>query len=187
MKLKDVIKITALLIGRTDVCDYLKGLSENAEPETLKTVDAMVTLANLVINELATTYVPLVKRESVRVSDGKVYYDDFSEKILKIRKVYGADGIELDFKTAPEYLSVCGYSAVSVEYEYTPHNRGIDEETGYEEGQLPERVLSYGVAAEYFVSVGRFEEAVTWHKRYVDALSALLLPKNRIIKKRCWF
>lgn len=47
---------------------------------------------------------------------------------------------------------------------------------------ISERVLAYGVAAEYCITEG-IDEAVTWDKRYKDALAAA--PKqSRTVKPR---
>ena len=44
--------------------------------------------------------------------------------------------------------------------------------------------LAYGVLAEFCLTEARFDEAVMWHERYVNAVNLLLKPKNTRIKGR---
>ena len=184
MTIKDVLKITALMIGRGDVIKYLNDdQTASVGVDTVDSVNVLVGLANLVINELSCTYIPMVKLETVSVESGKIYYGNLSEKVLHVREVYSSLGTPVSYTETAKYIAV-DLNKVDVEYEYAPKTLGIDEQTGYEEKDVPARVLSYGVAAEFAISEGRFDDAVTFHKRYVDALSEILVPKNVTVKKR---
>lgn len=182
MQIKEIIKISALLLGRTNVIDYLDQ-KENCGEDALPTVNTFVGLSNLVINELACTYIPMCKTETVNVEGGKLYYGQLSERALKIRAVYNEDGKSVSFSEKPEYID-CPYSQVSVEYEFAPSNYGLEDEIGYMEKDVPARVIAYGVAAEFCISEGLFEQAITHHDRYVFALSEICVPKNATIKRR---
>ena len=72
-----------------------------------------------------------------------------------------------------------------MEYEYAPSNYGINDAVGFN-GKITAALLGYGVAAEYCVTQGRFEEAVLWRKRYTEGVERVVLPKSREIKGRCW-
>lgn len=48
---------------------------------------------------------------------------------------------------------------------------------------VSERVLAYGVAAEYCVTEG-LDEAVTWDARYKDGIAAAARPKTKIAARR---
>ena len=75
MSIKEILKNAALLLGRDNVIDYCNGVTVN--DDTLRTVNNMTGLINLVLSELACTYIPMVKRETVRTSNVKIYYKDF--------------------------------------------------------------------------------------------------------------
>ena len=182
MKIKDVIKITAALLGREDVTLYLSSSGE-AKESTLSAVNLMTTLANLVINELAGSYIPILKSEKVFATGGRIYYKNLSENALKIVRVIGEDGCEKDFSYSPSYITVPN-GTYEVEYQYSPCNYGIDETIGYEEKDVPARVLAYGTAAEFCLTEASFEQAVTWHQRYADGIAKICLPSNSVIKKR---
>ena len=121
--------------------------------------------------------------ESLAVIDGKIYFNTLSSNLLHIREVYSVNGEPVPYTQTAKYLSVDS-KEVCIEYEYAPKSVGLEEETGYEEKDVPSRVLAYGVAAEFSISQRMFDEAVTFHKRYVDALSEILTPKNVTVKKR---
>lgn len=185
MTVKEIIKLVALMQGRENVLEYLDGQNALASEELLKIVNALTGLTNLVINELACTYIPMVKVERVSVDGGRIYYKDLKERPLKIVALYGVNGNSLEYTQNAEYITVSA-AEVEVEYHYAPANYGLEEVIGYTEMNVPARVIAYGVLSELCISEGRFDEAVTWHKRYIDALSDICLPKNAVIRKRRW-
>ena len=183
MKIKDVIKNCALLLGKQNVLTYLDG--GQTDGVTIATVNNMTSLVNLVINELACTYIPMVKSETVLATDGKIYYTELTERALKVLSVTDIHGDEIDAKITPEYVKIKGSSA-TIEYEFLPPNYGLEDQFNFSNTQVTERVLSYGLSAELCISEGRFDEAVTWHERYVQEISIICCPKNTLLKQRRW-
>ena len=74
MTVKDIVKSACVLLGREDIAEYLNGKTENIGAETIPALSIMVALTNLVIGELAGTFIPMSKTERVMVKDNKVYY-----------------------------------------------------------------------------------------------------------------
>ena len=183
MKIKDVIKNSALLIGKQNVLTYLE--NDVTDGATLATVNNMTALINLVINELACTYVPMVKSEMQVAESSKIYYTALSERPLRILSVTDKRGNDILKQSTPEYVVVNGNGAV-IEYEFLPPNFGLEDEFNFSNAQITERILSYGLSAEVCISEGRFDEAVTWHERYVQEISMILTPKNAFLKQRRW-
>ena len=184
MTVKEIIKNTAAMIGREDVIKYLEeGEKASIGKDTLASVDILTRLLNLVVNELACSYIPMIKAEKVTSNDGKIYHKNLSETPLRILSVYDEDGNSIDFKVDSLYTET-SRGAVNVEYSYTPTVYGIDEEIGYSEKDVSMNVLCYGLAAEFAVSQGSFDEAVTWHGRYANGVALKCLPKNSRIKGR---
>jgi hypothetical protein len=185
MKIKDVVKLTALMLGREDVVGYLESDGQlTAGEDTLSTIDTMTKLVNLVISELATSYVPLTCSEEIIPTQGKVYFSKFKNNPLKVVSVSDGYGNNVNYNQYPEYMAVD--RKVVVEYEYLPKDLGIEDAFPYEERVVPSRVLAYGVCAEVCIVEANFDQAVMWHKRYVCALEELLLPKNASLKTRRW-
>ena len=109
MKLSEIVAAAATLLGREEINEYLLDTTtENVSATTLAEVDTMTRLANLVLNELAGSYIPMVCTEKVTPVNGRVYYSELDRKILKIRGVYDDYGRKLFFVVHPEYLHARG-------------------------------------------------------------------------------
>ncbi len=185
MLVKDIIKNSATLIGREDVVSYLDGEEENASETTVNTVDVMVRLLNLVVNELAGSFIPLIVRESVSANGGKIYYSSLN---YSPREILGAfDGVGKNRLLSIENtFARVDSSVVEIEYSCFPNAFTLNDSLAYQEKDVPSRVLSYGLLAEYAISQGCFKDAVLWHDRYADAITELCKPKNVNIKRRNW-
>lgn len=185
MKVRDIVRSSALILGKTDVMNYLDGEENNVGIDTLESVNLLTNLCTLVIDELSSTYIPLLKKERVSFSNNKYPFEQFEEKVVKVLAVYDLDGNKVGFSCDGTHL-LANVSSCEVEYEYVPKNYGLDDETGYTELDLSTTALAYGVTAEYCITQGLFEQAVMHHKRYVDAVAEACLPKNKKIRARSW-
>lgn len=183
MTVKEIIKTSATLLGREEVVKYIDGGQGDAD--TLSKVNVLTRLINLVINELAGSFIPMIKSEEISVLNDKIYYKDLSENLLNIVSVTDMHGNEISYEKKHEYIAVNLKNAI-VEYEYLPANYGLEDSVGYEENQVSSRVLAYGLAAEFCITEGAFDEAVMWHKRYADGIERLCIPSSRSIKGRCF-
>jgi hypothetical protein len=184
MTVKDIIKASATLIGRDEIVNQLSG--EQTCVEAQRSVDKMVELLNLVIGELSSSYVPLVKSETICTTDGRVYYDNLLESAVKIRKVFSAKNTELYFDIRSAYLQTDS-GTVTVEYEFVPKKYVLTDTIDYTEKDVPMHALVYGLCAEFCLSEARFDQAITHHKRYVDAISQVVKLKSVNIKERGWY
>lgn len=183
MKLKDIVKYAALYLGLEKVVGYVESGSYSTDSNALYSTDVLTRCANLVINELASTYFPIKKREEIACEDMKAYYSAFTETPLEIKAVEDLNGEKADYTVFPEYLKTY-LNAVVVEYEYLPPNYDLNDTVGYSEKEIPARVIAYGVAAEYSLTVKSFDESLLWHDRYEKSLSHIIAPKNVSVKGR---
>ena len=186
MTVKDILKTAAALLNLTDCTEYFTATSQNyqASLETQERVDLLTRLANLVITELASTFVPMTCAEEVETADGKIVFANLAHNITRVLSVKNEFGHDAEFKMYPEYLKVFG-GRYTVEYEYLPDNYSLTDTVGFK-GKITAALLGYGVAAEYCITQGRFEEAVLWRKRYSYGVERIALPKNAAVKGRCW-
>ena len=182
MSIKEMLKLTATIIGREDVKSYVEDGAILLE-DTVSLTEKLVALSNLVVQELSATFIPMIKKEKVTAKNFKVRYDGLAGSIVQIKNVYDINGNKISFAQTPEYISV-NNSQVIIEYECIPPNYALSDEIGYEESDVPQVLLSYGLASEYYVSTGRFEQAVMWHERYVDGINSLRKTKNVNLKSR---
>ena len=185
MTIKEILQTVATITARKDVKEYLNNTNIDTSENTVETVNSLIELTNLVINELACSYIPAITLEKAIATKGKVYYRDLLKTPLKVLRVVDESGENVPFKTFPEFISVDGV-CVWIEYEYAPDKKGLDEDICYMEKDLPMRVLAYGVASEYCITEGAFDEAVMWHKRYTDGVADVCLPKNALTARRRW-
>ena len=107
MKIKDVVKLTALLLGREDVTSYLEDEeNENVGSDTVSSVNVITQLVNLVVSELATSFVPLVCGEELSPVQGKIYFTELKNTPLKVVRVSDGRGAEVNYTQYPEFIAV---------------------------------------------------------------------------------
>lgn len=183
MNVKDVVKYSATFLGRESVIKYLNGENTDADDNVLATVDTFTRCVNLVVNELAASYLPMTKKRIFKTDNGRIYYKDFSETVLEIIGVYDDCENEIPFTQSAEYVETV-YSEYAVEYAYLPPNYGLTDEIGYKENVVSARIIAYGVAAEFCITERAFDESVMWRKRFTDALSKIIPLKNKRLRAR---
>ena len=148
MKIKDVIKTTALLLGKEDLYSALNednGL-QNANKQVLADADLLTRLANLVITELCTTYIFMKKCQPINFNGGKAIYTDFEETPIKILGVYDEFGNSYSFTVKCDGV-LATTSFATIEYAYKPNNYDLDSVIGYTEKDLSIRTLALGLSA----------------------------------------
>ncbi len=185
MKLSDIIKTTAMYLGRNDVISYLEDTSttRTATANVLELINNLTRCSNLVINEIASSYIPMYKEENFEVNNGKILFTSFTESVSGIVEVFDEFGVNVSYKVFPEHIEV-NESNVKVKYKYLPSNYSIDEEIGYTENIVPSRIIAYGTASEYCLLERSYQESLMWRNRFNDGLSVLLTPKNGLVKNR---
>lgn len=184
MKVSDIVTVAAQLINEEDIVGGLKDYS-NATDSARKKIELMVTLFNLEITELAGSFIPMKKTQRFCAAERKAEFKDFDEKVLEILAVYGANGEKINYELHPTEL-VVSEEEFTVSYSYIPAAYDINAVIGYDETEIPEGVLAYGLAAEYLLTERRFTEAVAWHARFEKAVKNLCAPENVRTKNRAW-
>ena len=184
MIVRDIVRSSALILGRNDVVSYLNG-ENNSSTDTLECVNSLTNLCSLVLNELASTYLPMIRKETVTFVNNRQPFNQLAAKLTRMIAIYDMNGEKVDFSLDDNYI-LANVGKCIIEYEYSPKNYGLEETIGYSEKQISASVLAYGVASEYSITQGQFEQAVMLHKRFVDCLEEYCVPKNKVIKSRSW-
>ena len=182
MKVLDIILAAATELGIADeVNDYVSGGSENAKADT----ENLLRAFNLVENELALDYLPLRAEEEVETTTGAIEYSAFSRSVVRILQITDTWGNELEFKLFPDYVKTqCG--KVRVCYTYTPTEKTFTDESEFH-ALVSVRLFAYGIASEFCLASGRFEEAAIWDKKYKQAIAAAYRAKPvKKISSRRW-
>lgn len=170
MKVKNILTLA---------CNFTDNekLIENEETEK------MLECFNLVRSEVACEYMPICESEEFEIKDFKLLLSNFKRKPLQILSVKDRFGRNLRFKVFPEYLIVYG-SKAKITYTVQPEKVGAEDEI---EDSLPERVYAYGVAREYLMREGMFEDAEIFEVRFKNSLKVLLHKRSEtVLPRRRW-
>ncbi len=183
ISVKDVVLLAAEFVGvKEKVDDYLSGVMDD---EHKRLIDGLVCCYNMVENELAVDYLPLVKEEQMAAKDGKIAYTDLSQKAAYILGVFDAYGNSVAHKCMAAYLAV-GAGKYLVRYAALPLVKTFDDCSEYSVG-VSERLFAYGVAAEYCLHKGLSAESAAWEKKYKKALAETFRVKElKTIKAGSW-
>lgn len=183
MKVRNVLLQAAANLGRDDLVAAINDCF--AEPEG--DVASLLRCYNLVENELALDYFPLKREELVCACKGVVPYRRFRfapARILSVER----DGIPVPFEARPASLRLgdCRGGKYLVSYTYTPAEKCLFAECEVG-GKISVRLLSFGVACEFCLCHGAFQEAATWEKKYREALAAANLVRRKLsVRGRRW-
>ena len=194
MKVKEIIKSVALLIGDSELHEYVESKTGRGRVET--EYNNLLTMVNLVVNETS-AYIPIFYEEEINTSSGKVYYSTLQKKIIKVYDVYNEKGESLKFNNRLDYLEVDS-EAKCIKYSFVPDTLTENSEIPFAEKTVSSSVIVYGVTANYCIYQNRFDEASLWNERYANSIKNLVLTleaenveetnvkevKNAIVKGR---
>lgn len=181
MTVREIVDLAAEELGiLEDVREYFDdGVSAGKAK-----AERLLTCYNLVENELALDYFTLEKSEIV-MSNGQVKFSQLENAPVKIISVTDAENNPYEFALYADYLQTVK-GAVRITYAYTPNKKTIDDDCDFTK-EVSSRLMSYGIAAEYALAVGSFEEAALWDKKYKDAIAVLYKKrKSSRIQSRRW-
>ena len=182
MKVSDVMIMAAVQLG---IGDGVKGYVNGTNSLYKQQSELLLQCFNLVENELALDYIPLVKQETLTLTDKKIYYEAFDSDVVRIIKGADEHGASLPYKLFAAYMEVDAEKAV-VTYAYTPTPKTMTEESDFQ-AFVSERLFSYGMAAEYCMATGLYEEAVVWDKKYKEGIEgARQLARGGKMASRRW-
>ena len=169
MKVKEVMLTAATELG---IVDDVRAYIDEGNEKGKKQAELLLECFNLVENELALDYLPLVKKESYIPQAGKVFYTQFSSPVARILSVENGFGEEIEFRVFATYLEVDA-TVVNVRYAYAPTEKTMSGESDYQFA-ASERLLAFGMAAEYLAALGLLEEASVWDKKYKEGIQAAM-------------
>jgi hypothetical protein len=181
---KSVVRLAARMIGVEEMTEGHFNGSGLEEGERI--VQGLVNCFNLVENELAVDYLPLVCEETLSTDEaGVIEYALLSKKIAYLIDVRDEWGNRAKEKRMPTHIKLEPGRYV-VRYAALPTEKTAEDACEYGAG-VSERLLAYGVAAEYCLHKGLYAEHAAWDKKYRDALAAACRStKGGRLKERTW-
>jgi len=191
IKFKDCVKTAAILLQNSDVLNLpeLSGLESGEENLNLDSARADLNLltdcGNLIYSELAGEYIPLISMQSFLNKTGIIEFSEFSKNVVDILSVSDLQDNKLYFAVYTNYLTA-PKGGILVSYSYLPDKVNLNGALDYASGKLSERIIAYGICAEYCVVKGMFNEAAYFDKKFKDSLLNACRPKNVYIPPRRW-
>ncbi len=183
MLVKEILALAAFEAGRTEVADDIV----DEEPTMDDQIDLLLRSYNLVENEIAFDYFPLIARERVTPTKNGVLFMQLAHAPVDVHAVKDEWGKDVRFEILPTRLVLPeGTGEVEVTYAYAPENKGLDDEPSFS-GRISGRLLALGTASEYCLVRGLYEEAAMFETRFRDALRAAgILRRKLSIPSRRW-
>ena len=134
---------------------------------------------NLVEQELATDYFPILEIDKFFHVDNKIYYKDFSRSTYLIRGIQDFRGDKVDYTLVADGILIKkNYDGGTffVKYYYLPEEKGLQSHCTYGADYI--HIVKYGVAAEYCLATGNYDLAKTYSDKYKERIK-LKGPKKK--------
>lgn len=199
MEVKDILKLAIIFLDKKELFEdeiFLETLPTGyASSEKRKQdINQLLLCFNLIYNEIARDYMPLLQKEEIEFINDKFNYSDLEKVLLDVVSLK-SNGRNVKFKMYPTYFCAKTKKAI-IEYSYEPDNLGINDQIENFGGRIPARVFAYGFAMEYSFLSSQSTEALIWEQRYKESLlantrkkSEIVLPSRRwiwcLMKKNC--
>lgn len=185
MLMSDCVVNAAVFLGLDDVVNAIENNQNEVPEETQKAIDLLVKCGNLVICEVAESYVPMKKIEPITSKNKIIDLGKLSRKVIDIYSLkLGAQRVK--FKQLAEGLMVENDGEYNIEYSYSPSMAVLRGEIESPGNKLSERIAGYGMACEYCLISGMTDDAVLWDKRFKDALDSISDKHEKVIYRRKW-
>lgn len=186
MKIIDILKDSAQLLGLTKEVGILESVTEDSIPEEIQTNENIVSLFNLVnfsIRELCTNYVPVL--DSVLIQSKNCTYPLNSlENFIRIQNVYKDDNL-IKFKIINRNLVFEEDGVYQVCYKTYPKVDSLFTEIDFLQSLSPD-VIVFGLCAYYSLANGLFNEFKEFHDKYLSQAESLKELKFFEIPSRRW-
>lgn len=183
IRVREVLTLAAKELGREDLCQSI----DSTNAATNSEVVALVHCFNMVENEIALDYFPLKTKQTFSGASGVVSYQNFTRSPVYIYSVCSEAGTELSYELRADgvALSAPTPSAV-ITYSYSPQTKSLTANSDFQ-SKISPRLMAYGVACEYCLTLGKFQEAALWESKYKDALRAANLLRRKLrVRSRRW-
>lgn len=171
MTVKEVVAQAMRLVGRDETAERMMNAADLTDEET-RLKKTFITYLNAVLDELARGYFPLTCVEDMSAEDGRFAFQLFTRPPVRIDKVKSG-GRQVGWHICADYL-VADAKDVTVYYEYAPPRLVEIDTFGYPAWEVSERLVSYGMAAEYCMVVGDMSAAQRWESKYRSEIELLL-------------
>jgi len=182
MNVRDVIYYALIMCGKEDLAENVRaGTAPDDNPDVVR----MLNCYNLTVLELSEEIEPLVFTENMTSEDGEYLFENFTKPPKQILKVEVC-GKEVPFEVFYDRLKT-DQTACEVTYDYrAARATSLADLIEYDEAVFSPRMLAMGVAGEYLLISGIYEESMTWRQRFERSVETYLLGRKTVIRPRRW-
>lgn len=188
MTVKSVLKAVCVFLQKDELLEtnLFDGEVDPTNDQT-KEIEHLVRCLNLVLSEISSDYIPLLKTEEIVSTDGRVLFSQFPKNVLDIYKIVNKFNLTQQFKTFSTYLETAP-GELKITYSFEPEKLSqLDDSIEDFSQKVGERIIAYGVAMEYCFICGLHDDASIWEKRFKDGLLIAARKKSTIrLPKRRW-
>lgn len=181
MEVKKVIKQVATLLQLTNVINVNFDDFENADSQTKKDVNLILSSINEVLSDVAIDFIPLKTSENITVSGGTFDLTNLTNAFYKLVKVHTKKKYVVDFETL-----IIENGSYKVDYLYLPDEYELADDIEEFDNRLTIYNLSYGVAAEFCAISGNYSEAEMWNSKFINSMENCKKRKIADLKQRRW-
>lgn len=183
MLVNEIILAAAELIGDKAAEDVKARLENKGGDEGL--TQELLRCFNVVEHQLAVDYLPLKREETLETETGVIAYSLLEKKAVQIVKVQDEWGMTVRYDIYGEYFKT-RVGKVTVTYTYEPEEKTLGDESDFQ-CVVSKRMFAYGIAAEYCLKAGLYEEAAVWDGKYKEAITAAYKQSpGKNIRRREW-
>lgn len=189
MTIKSILKTACLFLNKEDLCEKIDVEDFDSLSEAYKSqINFLLKCLNLTYQEIASDYIPLLKKESISFVDGEILLSSLSKKFLEVVSLRSKNGEKVKYKIYPDYIEA-NIDEADMVYKYLPSNlTSLSSTIETFANRVSEITLAFGVAMEYCFINGLHEDAAVWERRFKDALFIRSSKKNNIkLPVRRWF
>lgn len=181
MEINDVIKEVANMLQLSNVYNANFD-ADSFDAQTQRDINLIISCINEVLCDIATDYLPLKKTEIINVSDGVYQLSNLSNTFHKLisvntKKPYTVKSENLIIESGTYELT---YSFLPEIFEFGDTIEDFDT-------RLTLYALCFGVAAEYCLISGNYNESEMWNSRFENAMQ---IARRKIglakLKERRW-
>jgi hypothetical protein len=181
MTVREVLTIACNLLSKNDLSKKVSSSEFFTQDEQID-INQLLTVVNLVQDEVCTEYIPLVHQEDIQSEYGEKDISSLSKKLAYILSLKDNNGHNINYKIRGAKIVFDGKAVI--EYCYVPEM--VELESNFE-FIIPARVLAYGVVREYYLSQDMPTEASVFEEKFKNSLLVFARKRSEIVMpKRIW-
>ena len=146
----------------------------------------LVKCVNLVCDEIATDYFPVVQTQTVNVTNGEIDFSLFNNKVQGVVSVKDEGGKNVNFCYSQHGIANLECKQASVRYRVAYQWTDFWGEVNFGSPQVTSRVVAYGVVAQYYLLCGNYDQAKSWSARFYLCLQDCKRGGERVMPQRRW-